>query len=154
LLDGKCLTNCPLKYYPENSKCLACNPECLTCRQGPASCVTCNPGFLFINSTSTCLSNCTALNQYYNSAIFECQNCSIDCQTCYGSRYDQCLSCNTPLALYNSVCVLQCPDGLFRNSNTVCQLCDPWSCLTCQGSSTNCTSCIYPKLLIVNNQIG
>ncbi len=82
---------------------------------------------------------------------YSCLNCSFSCQTCYGPRYDQCLTCINPYSLMSGICILQCPTGFYRDSNSVCRQCDLQRCLTCQESASNCTSCAYPFVLVIYN---
>lgn len=95
--------------------------------------------------------NCTSITQYYNTLTYSCENCSTDCYTCFGPRYDQCISCRDPLSLVEGVCSLKCPSGYYRDANSVCKICDLSKCLTCSGSDTNCTGCLYPKVLVADN---
>lgn len=131
-----------------------CSTSCKTCLDSESKCTNCYDGFLYNSTASSCVTNCTLVNQFYDSLTYTCSNCSISCQSCYGPRYDQCLTCNNPLSLINGVCIGQCPVGYYRDPNSICRQCDLSKCLTCQGSASNCTSCGYPNVLIVNTLIG
>ena len=43
---------------------------------------------------------------------------------------------------------------MFKDIDTVCKQCDQSKCLTCVVSSTNCTSCSYPKVFIIESNTG
>jgi hypothetical protein len=75
------------------------------------------------------------------------KNCPVFCATCDSTG--ACTDClliggTTQYLLSNGQCLVYCLPGWFMDSNAVipdrCSICDP-TCLTCQGTSTNCTSC-------------
>ena len=148
-MNGICISSCPSTYFAQSNTCLECTPPCLTCQSSASSCLTCYPGFI-LSASLTCVTNCSSISQYYDSIYNQCRNCSIQCETCYGSFYDQCLTCKGQLALSNGICVINCPDSYFRDSDTICKPCDTTKCLTCQSSNDNCASCTYPKVLLVD----
>ncbi|EAS06676.2 zinc finger lsd1 subclass family protein (macronuclear) [Tetrahymena thermophila SB210] len=64
--------------------------------------------------------------------------CSSNCQECNASG---CVKCNSTYYLYNSQCVLACPDGYVSDSRNTCQACHS-TCKTCSSpSSTSCLTC-------------
>ena len=130
--------------------CSTCNSLCKTCTDGDSKCTSCYDGFAYNSTSFTCTTKCSLSNQFYNTLTYSCTNCSVACQTCYGPRYDQCITCNDPLSLNNGICISQCPVGFYRDSNSICSQCDLTKCLSCQGTSTNCSSCGYPNVLIVS----
>ncbi|EAS04209.2 zinc finger lsd1 subclass family protein, partial (macronuclear) [Tetrahymena thermophila SB210] len=64
--------------------------------------------------------------------------CSSNCKECNASG---CVKCNSTYYLYNSQCILACPDGYTSDSDNTCQACHS-TCLTCSSpSSTSCLTC-------------
>lgn len=74
--------------------------------------------------------------------INSCVPCSPSCQTCYGDRSDQCLSCTLPKHLMGSTCVSECPKGMFHSQvSHTCAACYA-TCESCSGPNDNdCHSC-------------
>lgn len=71
--------------------------------------------------------------------------CPVRCKSCNSSTY--CFDClvNTD-KIYNNLCYDTCPIFTYTALNGSCQSCDS-KCITCTGSSTNCTSCKNPYIL-------
>jgi len=85
----------------------------------------------------------------------QCQPCATGCNSCTGSTLNDCSSCgavSTSIVYYLSYgttsCVTACPSGQYSLTNNLCYMCDP-SCATCQGVSTNCTSCTSANVVIL-----
>lgn len=74
--------------------------------------------------------------------INSCVPCSPSCQTCYGDRSDQCLSCTLPKHLMGSTCVSECAKGMFHSQvSHTCAACYA-TCESCSGPNDNdCHSC-------------
>ena len=74
--------------------------------------------------------------------------CHSSCETCFGDKDDQCLSCKNGYIVINGKCSDQCPDGYYKDLNGTCQQCDS-NCLTCNGPSIDgnnkCLSCDLNK---------
>ena len=106
-------------------------------------------------SVGKCLTSCPA--GYYGDPItYQCTKCPANCLTCTSAT--SCSTCpilpvtttttststtmttSTFPYLYKNWCYGVCPDGYYPDSTNNCQLCDS-NCLTCGGSSTNCTTC-------------
>ncbi|KAL4448722.1 hypothetical protein ABPG74_012811 [Tetrahymena malaccensis] len=123
-LKTNCFSSCPQGYYnsPTSYDCYQCDSSCLTCNgKLPTNCLSCQQ------------------NQFLNQG--QCLNCHKYCAQCFGPKSSQCTQCNSSYFLLQSTCLAACPDGYFENSaNQLCTQCDS-SCLTCDGSSTNCVSC-------------
>jgi len=70
--------------------------------------------------------------------------CHSSCETCFGEKDDQCLSCKNGYMKKEGKCSDKCPDGYYKDSNGTCQVCNS-NCLTCKGPSiegnNNCQSC-------------
>ena len=82
-------------------------------------------------------------------------SCPNDCDVCDDKG---CLSCESPLLLYNYQCVLDCPPYTYPTSNdsnssngAICANCDS-NCLTCSGPDPkNCTLC-QSELFLFNQE--
>ena len=125
LYDQSCSTQCPTHYYPDTltNTCIMCSSNCVNC-SGPY------------------LDNCTSCNSTAFLIESECVLCYHTCLTCETAA-TYCLTCASPLALFENECISTCPDGYYNNTDTqTCDECDP-SCLTCQspGTSTSCLTC-------------
>ncbi|EAR89540.2 EGF-like domain protein (macronuclear) [Tetrahymena thermophila SB210] len=157
LSNGSCVAQCPDHQYTDpNQVCQNCDPNCLSCQTSSTNCQSCNPTFTLQINKCVCLNSVydpqtktcktCASNQIYDPSNQSCVNCNPSCLTCQGlgSQLNTCLSCQTPLILYNSQCLSSCPSQMYYDSvSKTCQQCNP-SCLQCQGTSTACTSCIPP----------
>ncbi|KAL4464778.1 hypothetical protein ABPG74_011339 [Tetrahymena malaccensis] len=193
--NNTCIAGCPQGFYPDSlsQKCQICHPFCSTCT-GPSQqeCQSCNFPYIFNAAAYTCTdrkcdlscatcfglaaNNCLkCFKGFYLDGNNTCQQCSPQCQECYGSN-DQCIKCSNAPNLfyaYNSqfrTCVstcdkscltcskafsptscLSCPQGSNPSGSTCISTCDS-SCLTCsQANSPNsCMSCNLGYFL--NNQ--
>lgn len=82
-----------------------------------------------------------------------CQPCPGECLTCIN---ELCSSCNdssrtlqiTNMATGGGICV--CPMGTYGRSPTSCASCDA-GCVSCTGSSWNCSACL-PGYLFIGNR--
>ncbi|XP_050443201.1 furin-like protease 2 isoform X2 [Adelges cooleyi] len=127
-----------------------CDPECdsIGCYgKGPTQCVGCR-NFKLDN---TCVSRCPPRSFPNKGGV--CWPCHESCETCAGAGQDSCLTCApahlrvTDLA----VCLQQCPDGYFENTEEgTCVACGP-NCGSCEGRPDLCTSCEH-HLVLHNNQ--
>uniref|UniRef100_A0AAX7U8J0 P/Homo B domain-containing protein n=1 Tax=Astatotilapia calliptera TaxID=8154 RepID=A0AAX7U8J0_ASTCA len=113
-----------------------CDPECSDdgCEgPGPQQCVTCLHFFLkFKNNTRLCVSGCP---RGFWGDRRRCKRCYASCESCTGSRSDQCTSCQPGhhLTEGTNTCTYQ--------SGGRCHLCDH-TCATCvDAGPANCTSC-------------
>lgn len=74
--------------------------------------------------------------------------CHSSCETCFGEKDDQCLSCKNGYMVIVGKCSGQCSDGYYKDSNGTCQQCDS-NCLTCVGpakeGNNSCLSCDSKK---------
>ncbi|XP_060876735.1 furin-like protease 2 isoform X2 [Metopolophium dirhodum] len=127
-----------------------CDPECdaFGCYgKGPTQCVGCR-NFKLDN---TCVSRCPPRSFPNKGGV--CWPCHESCETCAGAGQDSCLTCApahlrvTDLA----VCLQQCPDGYFENTEEgTCVACGP-NCGSCEGRPDHCTSCEH-HLVLHDNQ--
>uniref|UniRef100_A0A674DRX4 Proprotein convertase subtilisin/kexin type 5b n=1 Tax=Salmo trutta TaxID=8032 RepID=A0A674DRX4_SALTR len=106
---------------------------------GPHQCINCLHYFLkFKNNTRTCVSECPS--GFFRDDRKRCKKCSSLCETCVGSRSDQCSTCRPGFHLNegSNTCVVSCVDGFYldhgksRRCNEICK-----KCIT----SNICTEC-------------
>ncbi|KAL6096710.1 pcsk5 [Pungitius sinensis] len=120
-----------------------CDPECSDdgCEgPSPQHCVTCLHFFLkFKNSTRMCVSECPT--GFWGDRR-RCKRCFSSCESCTGSRSDQCTSCRPGhhLTEGTSGCMAACGDNFYLDHDAnMCRRCNE-SCLRCTSSSI-CTEC-------------
>ncbi|XP_077478698.1 proprotein convertase subtilisin/kexin type 5 [Stigmatopora argus] len=121
----------------------SCNPECSDdgC-DGPSQweCVTCAHFFLkFKNNTRVCVSTCP---QGFWADRRRCKRCYATCESCTGSRSDQCTSCQDGYHLTEgtNTCTDVCEESYFLDHDAkMCRKCSEM-CLVCMSSSI-CTEC-------------
>uniref|UniRef100_A0A8D3B8P0 Proprotein convertase subtilisin/kexin type 5b n=1 Tax=Scophthalmus maximus TaxID=52904 RepID=A0A8D3B8P0_SCOMX len=115
---------------------------------GPHHCINCLHYFLkFKNNTRMCVSECPS--GFFRDDRKRCKKCSSLCETCVGSRSDQCTTCRTGFHLNegSNTCVANCA-GRYAMGRQ-CYLCHH-SCHECVDEGPdNCTSCdrgmfVYP----------
>ena len=147
MLNGQCIAACPAAYFASGDTCVACPTNCLTCSNSTA-CTSCVSGFVYHQSTMSCVSDCSTLNtaamSYYKSGT-NCQACSnmdINCVVCgYGTgNILQCSSCQNGSYLYQGTCHTNCPSGT-HSTQTPTNVCTPCTanCINC--TSSGCTQC-------------
>ncbi|KAL6114118.1 pcsk5 [Pungitius sinensis] len=121
-----------------------CDPECNEngCEgPGPHHCINCLHYFLkFKNNTRMCVSECPS--GFFRDDRKRCKKCSSLCDTCVGSRSDQCTTCRTGFHLNegSNTCGANCGDGFYLvNDSNICRRC-PENCKKCTTSNI-CTEC-------------
>ncbi|XP_055469807.1 proprotein convertase subtilisin/kexin type 5 isoform X3 [Psammomys obesus] len=121
-----------------------CDPECseVGCDgPGPDHCSDCLHYYYKLkNNTRICVSSCPP--GHYHADKKRCRKCAPNCESCFGSHGDQCLSCKYGYFLNEetSSCVTQCPDGTYQDTKkNVCGKCSE-NCKACTGFH-NCTEC-------------
>ncbi|XP_030622390.1 proprotein convertase subtilisin/kexin type 5b [Chanos chanos] len=131
-----------------------CDPECNEsgCEgPGPQQCLTCLHYFLkFKNNTRTCVSECPS--GFFRDDKKRCKKCSALCESCVGSRNDQCSSCRPGFYLRegSNTCVPACGDGFYLDLDSrMCKKCSE-SCKKCTASNI-CTEC-KPGLSLQGNK--
>ena len=144
LWEGICIGRCPVGYYSNNSKCLACEPGCTAC-DSYKNCIKCSLSYNLHNNS--CLDKCPD-ETYSKDGI--CLNCSKPCLTCFGSGNSQCIECNNTAGYIKDsakrICNLfTCVEGttfkLAANDKPSCVACHE-SCATCKGENyTDCINC-------------
>uniref|UniRef100_A0A3Q2FDF8 Proprotein convertase subtilisin/kexin type 5b n=1 Tax=Cyprinodon variegatus TaxID=28743 RepID=A0A3Q2FDF8_CYPVA len=121
-----------------------CDPECSNnaCEgPGPHHCNNCLHYFLkFKNNTRMCVSECPS--GFFRDDRKRCKKCSSMCETCVGSRSDQCITCRTGYHLIegSNTCAANCADGSFLDiDSNICRRCQE-NCRRCTASNI-CTEC-------------
>uniref|UniRef100_A0AAQ4NQ12 Proprotein convertase subtilisin/kexin type 5b n=1 Tax=Gasterosteus aculeatus aculeatus TaxID=481459 RepID=A0AAQ4NQ12_GASAC len=108
---------------------------------GPHHCINCLHYFLkFKNNTRMCVSECPS--GFFRDDRKRCKKCSSLCDTCVGSRSDQCTTCRTGFHLNEgaNTCGANCGDGFYLdNDSNICRRC-PENCKKCTTSNI-CTEC-------------
>uniref|UniRef100_A0A673CQX7 P/Homo B domain-containing protein n=1 Tax=Sphaeramia orbicularis TaxID=375764 RepID=A0A673CQX7_9TELE len=108
---------------------------------GPHQCINCLHYFLkFKNNTRMCVSECPS--GFFRDDRKRCKKCSSSCDTCVGSRSDQCTTCRTGYHLNegSNTCVATCADGFYLDHDSnICRRC-PENCKRCTTSNL-CTEC-------------
>ena len=185
-MQSTCLTNCTATYYEDpnshlnttdsgsagNRICRLCHNYCYRC-YGPNdnqcwSCDSTPTDAWLMQSTYTCLTNCTATyyedpNSHLNTTDSGsagnriCRLCHNYCYRCYGPDVDQCWSCDsspTNSWLMQSTCLTNCTATYYEDPNSylnttdsgsagnrICRLCHNY-CYRCYGPNDNqCWSC-------------
>uniref|UniRef100_A0A669EEH4 Proprotein convertase subtilisin/kexin type 5a n=1 Tax=Oreochromis niloticus TaxID=8128 RepID=A0A669EEH4_ORENI len=102
---------------------------------GPQQCVTCLHFFLkFKNNTRLCVSGCPT--GFWGDRR-RCKRCYASCESCTGSRNDQCTSCQPGhhLTEGTNTCTRSCAAGFYHDPQEVaCRPCHQ-ACATCAGES-------------------
>ncbi|XP_078141236.1 proprotein convertase subtilisin/kexin type 5b isoform X1 [Centroberyx gerrardi] len=121
-----------------------CDSECSEngCEgPGPHHCINCLHYFLkFKNNTRMCVSECPS--GFFRDDRKRCKKCSSLCETCVGSRSDQCTTCRAGFHLNegSNTCVASCADGFYlEHDSNMCRRC-PENCKKCTTSNI-CTEC-------------
>ncbi|XP_068615246.1 proprotein convertase subtilisin/kexin type 5-like, partial [Brachionichthys hirsutus] len=108
---------------------------------GPHQCINCLHYFLkFKNNTRMCVSECPS--GFFRDDRKRCKKCSSMCDTCVGSRSDQCTTCRAGYHLSEgtNTCVVTCADSFYLDlDSNVCRRC-PENCRRC-ATSNICTEC-------------
>uniref|UniRef100_A0A3Q0QVV0 Proprotein convertase subtilisin/kexin type 5b n=1 Tax=Amphilophus citrinellus TaxID=61819 RepID=A0A3Q0QVV0_AMPCI len=106
---------------------------------GPHHCINCLHYFLkFKNNTRMCVSECPS--GFFRDDRKRCKKCSSSCETCVGSRSDQCTTCRSGFHLIegSNTCVANCLDGFYLDNGMI--PCWPHQPCTCTASNI-CTEC-------------
>uniref|UniRef100_A0A673CDE4 Proprotein convertase subtilisin/kexin type 5a n=1 Tax=Sphaeramia orbicularis TaxID=375764 RepID=A0A673CDE4_9TELE len=133
----------PMDSDPTEEYSGPCDPECSDdgCEgPSPQQCVTCLHFFLkFKNNTRTCVSECP---RGFWGDRRRCKRCYSSCESCTGSRSDQCTSCQPGHHLTEGMntCTAICSDGYYLDHDAnMCRMCSE-NCLKCTSYSI-CTEC-------------
>ncbi|XP_045923579.1 proprotein convertase subtilisin/kexin type 5-like [Micropterus dolomieu] len=130
-----------------------CDPECSGdgCEgPSPQQCVTCLHFFLkFKNNTRMCVPECP--RGFWGDRL-RCKRCYSSCESCTGSRSDQCTSCQPGhhLTEGTSTCTAICGDNYYLDHDAnMCRKCSE-NCLKCTSYSI-CTEC-KPDISLQGNR--
>uniref|UniRef100_A0AAV2MQD7 P/Homo B domain-containing protein n=1 Tax=Knipowitschia caucasica TaxID=637954 RepID=A0AAV2MQD7_KNICA len=120
-----------------------CDPECNEGCEGPGPhhCINCLHYFLkFKNNTKMCVSECPS--GFFRDDRKRCKKCSSSCETCVGSRSDQCSTCRPGFHLNegSNTCVANCAEAFYLDQDSnICRRC-PENCKKCTSANI-CTEC-------------
>lgn len=137
--SGPASTHCiscePTKYL-SSGKCLPCTNNCATCT-AVDNCQSCVGNYVLnpeSSSIAKCVDNCPS-RKYKDTttAVNTCKDCDVTCETCSDQGANNCLSCTS--------------SKYFSAATSSCESCTS-PCKTCISSSTKCSSCISPKILL------
>ncbi|EWS73119.1 zinc finger lsd1 subclass family protein (macronuclear) [Tetrahymena thermophila SB210] len=147
--NNKCVDQCDQNEYLEkkNLLCQPCAVECQTCN-GPTKndCKQCADGYFLDAQKSECTQNCPE-SFFSNKEKKICEACHPLCQTCSSSGNTNCLSCNSPLILFEGKCLKDAPDGYYTDKDKF-KKCNE-DCKTCDGPSSNdCLSCLEHHFIL------
>lgn len=126
----------PCKSIP----CITCCPyNCKVC--GQDECIECFYPLYLLNKkcASTCPSDSFAIEMPFR----KCAVCSENCKQCIGSISSyNCDECKSGFFLFESKCLVKCPDFYYSNLlSNKCEKCY-MNCKTCRNSNNNqCSSC-------------
>ena len=121
--------------------CATCSLACATCSGMATACTSCQNGLMLDTGASTC--NACPSGTYFSNGV--CSNCYAKCNTCSGPLESNCLTCKGGMNFTNGLCVCS-PGYYWSQPDLLFEVCD-LNCLTCFGSSKNCTSCSSNKTL-------
>ncbi|XP_043777515.1 proprotein convertase subtilisin/kexin type 6 isoform X3 [Cervus elaphus] len=141
---NSCVTLCPAGFYADESQknCLKCHPSCKKCIDEPEKCTVCKEGFSL--ARGSCIPDCEP-GTYFDSELIRCGECHHTCRTCVGPSREECIHCAPGFHFQDWRCVPACGEGFYAEDmpglpHKVCRRCDE-SCLSCEGSSRNCSRC-------------
>uniref|UniRef100_A0A8B9XPX3 Proprotein convertase subtilisin/kexin type 6 n=2 Tax=Bos TaxID=9903 RepID=A0A8B9XPX3_BOSMU len=141
---NSCVTLCPAGFYADESQknCLKCHPSCKKCIDEPEKCTVCKEGFSL--ARGSCIPDCEP-GTYFDSELIQCGECHHTCRTCVGPSREECIHCAPGFHFQDWRCVPACGEGFYAEDmpglpHKVCRRCDE-SCLSCEGSSRNCSRC-------------
>jgi len=159
--NSSCISTCPDFYYGDTTKylCAQCDSSCLKC-SGPyaENCTACSStATLRYWLLSMCWSVCPG-GYYANDTDNACHICptAINCGNCTYSTGSNSVICTTCAYGYyyqasSTSCLSTCNSTQYPNkANNTCSSCDS-GCLSCSGpSSSMCSTCVGPLLLVQN----
>ena len=151
---NKCLDPPISNYLILNQNCLLCDISCNGCSNSKKNCEECANGYFKVDGDSL-VNHCYlpeeiiylfGKNYYYDNSERKYKKCHDSCFKCSGSLQNNCLECFKDYFLIEGECKLS-SDIMTTNQNYFLPLggntflqCDS-TCLTCNYSSTYCTSC-------------
>uniref|UniRef100_A0A8C6Q512 Proprotein convertase subtilisin/kexin type 5b n=1 Tax=Nothobranchius furzeri TaxID=105023 RepID=A0A8C6Q512_NOTFU len=140
-----CVSECPSGFFRDDRKrCKKCSSTCETCVGSRSDqCITCRPGFHFIEDSNTCVVNCGD-SFYLDRGTLVCTRCLENCKKCTSSSI--CTECKPGMSLQGDKCQMTCDPGTYYNGHR--RTCEPChrACATCAGVEA-CTKCAEGYLL-------
>ena len=136
-----CSLTCPAGEFISTlvpNKCQPCSSTCVTCSILAENCtsLSCAQNNFFLNNS--CLRTCPD-TYYTDTALRRCLECTLGCQTCYGSGLTKCTKCTSDgsqqfyLQVEVDECAPQCKSGEFADALTL-------ACVPCNSACATCTS--------------
>ncbi|KAL4449881.1 hypothetical protein ABPG74_015000 [Tetrahymena malaccensis] len=140
--NNKCVDECDSNEFIDknNLLCSPCATECKTCN-GPTKneCKECADGYFLDVQKNECTQKCQE-SFFPNKEKKLCEKCDDMCKSCTKSGDSNCISCNTPLILFEGKCLKDAPNGYYKDKDEF-KKCNK-DCKTCDGPSSNdCLSC-------------
>jgi len=139
LSGGECLIECRTGTFRNTTSgiCQACNSTCRSCRDSANFCTGC-PNGRYLDGNS-CVLSCSSNDTFEDTRNNRCSVCDSSCAECSGPSATSCTRCRSGFVLNSGACLAVCPVGRFNSTNG-CAACSSL-CLTCESSTTLCTSC-------------
>ncbi|MGH0156290.1 UNVERIFIED_CONTAM: hypothetical protein FKN15_031152 [Acipenser sinensis] len=134
LYGGQCFQECPDGTYHDmdTGDCQDCDRTCQTCKGSSSSdCITCIEGMVK-NKQGHCVTHWDCPLSSYQDKRGVCRHCHKSCHLCTGPTQHECLSCTESHYLLNNTCLVQCPDGYYKDE-------DGWRCVPCHSSCGTCS---------------
>lgn len=101
VLNGACISSCPVGTYANAGQCNSCSTGCINCTIN--TCTTCiNGSYLFNNS---CYSDCNLVNEQYDNFGTTCVLCQSGCDRCSSGN---CTSCLSDYTMSAGLCIKTC----------------------------------------------
>jgi len=139
LYGTECIKECPAKFYTDSGVCLPCDPHCKACSSKQNFCINgCEEPYLF--KDNKCIPDC---GDGYANNNGTCEPCDKGCASCkYESKMKKCLRCDQNKFMFNNICIDDCPQGQFGNTEKgLCEYCSS-ECKECFGKTFHeCYSC-------------
>jgi hypothetical protein len=168
-----CIYCSPSQYFT-GSTCQACTSPCASCVTSATQCTVCIPSYHLKTSNNTCIfcaqtqyfdgtlcqncslncltcagsfNNCTGCSSgQFLDGNAQCVPCHSTCASCTSNSSSACTTCAIGFQLISNMCApLACDPGKFLNI-ALCDNC-AFTCLTCAGSATTCTTCATGRYL-------
>ena len=161
LLNGDCLTDCPIGYFKKGTNCMQCDAKCSDCID-EKNCKRCLNQYVLHDKN--CVSTCPNGFVQRNDKCFACTDKR--CNVCTTNDLNMCLSCKDSFLL-NGLCVDKCPETFRDDASTkkcepcskYCDKCIIKGCTSCtkgyyfsQSDPTFCMPCTDPIMVIVGNR--
>ena len=159
------IRNLIVSYSLCNSKCQNCSSDgtsvsTLLCTTCPANSTFSATTKLKLINNNNYVSTCSIASNYYwtecvdpsicSQSPYPCTNLFPNCTIC---NFQACSACSSPYLLtLDHNCSITCPISSFQYGNS-CKACNS-SCLSCNVSVNNCTSCNSSTFLINNTCMG